>query len=514
MERLRIALWSWLPGNLSQLFYLTLALILTSVSLKAIQLFQARQKLLKGFQNFPGPPSHWLYGHTHMMKAEDELKNLVKWAEEFPLCFPLWYGGFLAFLAINHPEYAKAVFSRGDPKCLIIYNYFLPWIGRGLLVLNGPKWQQHRKLLTPGFHYEILKSYVTPMAESVKVMLDKWEKLVHEDPEVSVEMFGHVSLMTLDSIMKCAFSFQSNCQLNRNNSYVKTISDLTFLVYQRLKTPLYHNDWIYWFSSQGHQFRKACRLAHLHTDRVIQERQEVLKNEEELEKIQKKRRLDFLDIVLCARDEKGNPMSQEDLRAEVDTFLFRGHDTVSSGISWLFYCLAQNPEHQQRCREEIKELLGDQETIQWDILGKMKYTTMCIKESLRLYPPVPLISRVLNSPVTFEDGQSFPEGSLVALNIFGLHRNPEVWKDPEIFEPMRFAPENTNLRHPFAFLPFAAGPRNCIGQQFAMIEMKVALALTLLRFELKPDPARPSIPVVQIVTKSESGVHLKLKKLL
>ncbi|KAH0618647.1 hypothetical protein JD844_018036 [Phrynosoma platyrhinos] len=344
------------------------------------------------------------------MKSGDELKNLVKWTEEFPHCFPLWYGGFLAALTINHPEYAKAVYSRGDPKCLVLYNFIVPWIGRGLLTLNGPKWQQHRKLLTPGFHYEILKSYVTPMVESVKVMLEKWEKLVLEDPEVSVEMYEHVSLMTLDSIMKCAFSCQSNCQMDRENSYVKTISDLTFLVYQRAKTPPYHSNLIYWFSSQGHQFRKACRLAHLHTDQVIRERIKVLKDEQKLEKFLKKRRLDFLDILLFAKDEKGNPLPHEDLRAEVDTFMFAGHDTTASGISWLFYCMAQNPEHQQKCREEIKEVLGDQETIQWEDLGKMTYTTMCIKESLRLYPPVPLIARVLNSPLVFDDGRALPKG--------------------------------------------------------------------------------------------------------
>ncbi|KAF7253204.1 Cytochrome P450 4B1 [Varanus komodoensis] len=515
MENLPNAMWFWLPGHFSQHLHLALALILISVALKAFQLFQTRRKLLKGFRNFPGPPYHWLYGHIQMLKPGEELRNIRKWTDEFPQCFPVWYGRW-PVLCINHPEYAKAVYSRNGshPKCLIAYNLLVPWIGRGLLILNGPKWQQHRKLLTPGFHYEILKSYVTPIAESVKVMLDNLEKLVQEDSEVSVEMFEHVSLMTLDIIMKCAFSFQSNCQVNRDSSYVKTISDLTFLVNERTKVPLHYIDLIYWFSSPGRQFRKACRLAHLQTGKIIQERQEALRNEQELEKYKKKRHLDFLDILLCAKDKKGNPLSQEDLRAEVDTFMFAGHDTTASGISWLFYCMAQNPEHQQRCREEIMELTGDQGTIQWDDLGKMAYTTMCIKESLRLYPPASVVVRVLGSHLTFHDGRTLPEGSFIGLNVFGLHRNPEVWDNPEVFDPTRFSPENASLRHPYAYLPFSAGPRNCIGQQFAMTEMKVALALTLLRFELKPDPEKPSIPVVQIVTQSKSGVHLKLKKLI
>nr|XP_003224465.1 PREDICTED: cytochrome P450 4A4 [Anolis carolinensis] len=499
---------SW---NFAQLFQLTVALILTCVALKAIQLFQTRKKLLKGLRDFPGPPTHWLYGHIHMMGLQKELISIQKWTEEFPRCFPVWYGGFLAGLAINHPEYVKAVYSKGDPKCPIFYHGLIPWIGKGLLLLEGPKWQQHRKLLTPGFHYEILKSYVIPVAESVKVMLAKWETLSSQDNEVSVEIYNHVNLMTLDSILKCAFSFQSNCQMDRDNFHVKIIHDLAFLINERTLVPLYQNDFIYSLSSQGRWFHKTCKLAHLHTDKIIQKRQESLKAENKT--LFKGKHFDFLDILLLTKDERGNPLPQEDLRAEVATFMFAGHDTTASGISWLFYCMAQNPEHQERCREEIKEVLGDQETIQWDNLGKLTYTTMCIKESLRLYPPVPLIARTLDSPLTFDDGRTLPKGFLVGVCIFALHRNSEVWDNPKVYDPMRFSPENSCLRHPYAYLPFSAGSRNCIGQQFAMMEMKVALALTLLRFELKPDPANPSIPVAQIVIRSKNGVHLKLKKL-
>ncbi|XP_062974524.1 cytochrome P450 4B1-like isoform X1 [Elgaria multicarinata webbii] len=503
--------WSWLPQDISQIFHIMVILSLTYLFLEAIQLYRRKQYLAKVLSCFPGPPTHWLYGHIKMMKAEEELRNTAEWTEKYPYCHPLWFGGFLAFLSINHPEYAKVVYSRGDPKPLIAYKFLIPWIGKGLLILNGPKWQHHRKLLTPGFHYNILKPYVALMAESVKEMLDRLEKMVPKDTTVSVEMFKYVTLMTLDTIMKCAFSYHSNCQTDRNNSYVNTVFDLSLMAVQRMKNPLHHSDLIYWFSSQGHQFRKACRLAHLHTDNVIQERKKSLMNEKELEKILKKRHLDFLDILLCAKDENGNPLSDEDVRAEVDTFMIEGHDTTATGLSWLLYCMAQNPEHQQKCREEIKELLGDQELIQWDNLGKMSYTTMCIKESFRLYPPVPMIGRELNSPVTFADGRTLPKGFLVALNIYGLHRNPKVWDNPEVFDPLRFSPENSNNRHPFAFLPFAAGQRNCIGQQFAMNEMKVALALTLLRFELLPDPSKLPIPISQLVTRSKNGIYLKLK---
>ncbi|XP_010143256.1 PREDICTED: cytochrome P450 4B1-like, partial [Buceros rhinoceros silvestris] len=146
-------------------------------------------------------------------------------------------------------------------------------------------------------------------------------------------------------------------------------------------------------------------------------------------------------------------------------------------------------------------------------LGKMTYTTMCIKESLRLFTSVPFVFRYLSKPITFPDGRSLPAGCQVGLNFFALHRNRDIWQDPEIYDPLRFSPENSAQRHSHAFLSFSAGSRNCIGQQFAMIEMKVALALTLLRFELCPNPSKPPTPVAQITLRSSNGIHLHLKKI-
>uniref|UniRef100_A0A8C0GVH2 Cytochrome P450 n=1 Tax=Chelonoidis abingdonii TaxID=106734 RepID=A0A8C0GVH2_CHEAB len=476
--------WSWLGVDIYRIFHLAAVFGLTCVVLKVIQLYHQRQELIKAFSRFPGHPTHWLYGH--LLQEEEILNKVEQLSQKYPYAFPVWFGSFSAFLNITHPEYAKVLFARG---------------GKGLLVLHGPKWYQHRKLLTPGFHYDVLKPYVPLIADSTKVMLDKWEQLIAQ--EKSVELFEHVSLMTLDSIMKCAFSYQSNCQTDRSNSYIQAVFDISYLVNHRLRIFPYHNDLIYWLSPHGFQFRKACQLAHHHTDKVIQERKESLKDEREREKVQKKRHLDFLDILLHAKDENGAGLSDEDLRAEVDTFMFEGHDTTASGISWLLYCMALYPEHQQRCREEIKEILGDRTTIQWDDLGKMTYSTMCIKESLRLYPPVPGVSRQLSKPITFHDGRTLPEGSLVAVSIYLIHRNPSMWKDPLVCFLL-------SLRDPFhRFMVFAdAGP------QFAMNELKVALALTLLHFELSPDLANPPIKIPQLVLRSKNGIHLHLKKVL
>ncbi|XP_078528137.1 cytochrome P450 4B1-like [Lissotriton helveticus] len=381
--------------------------------LTVVVLYLQHRRLVTGFASFPGPPKHWFFGHAREFKQDEvELAKLVSWTQKYNYGFPLWMGNVFAYLLINHPEYAKVVFGRGDPKSSMVYNFFVPWIGRGLLTLSGPRWFHHRRLLTPGFHYTVLKPYVKLISDSTKMMLDKWEKLY--DKNKSVEVFQHVSLMTLDSIMKCTFSYESNCQADSDSAYIHAVCDLSYLALKRLHNFSYHNDLIYYLSPQGYRFRRACRIAHLHTDfpfinkqdfgmfnspmmglplqqsqrskgqrnespnflknitpplfllgdEVIKRRKDLLKAEKELVKIQQKSHLDFLDILLCAKDENGKPLSDKDLRAEVDTFMFAGHDTTASGISWMLYCLGQNPDHQMKCREEVKEILPNKDTIE------------------------------------------------------------------------------------------------------------------------------------------------------
>ncbi|KAM5162028.1 cytochrome P450 4A11-like isoform 1-T1 [Callospermophilus lateralis] len=495
------------PGSISGLLQVASLLSLLLLLFKAAQFLLRRQWLLRALQQFPSPPSHWFFGHK--IPKDQELQYILKWVNEFPCAFPQWLWGSKVRFLIYDPEYMKVILGRSDPKAHSTYRLVAPWIGYGLLLLNGETWFQHRRMLTPAFHYDILKPYVGITADSVRVMLDKWEQLIGQD---SLEIFQHVSLMTLDTIMKCAFSHQGSIQLERNSkSYIQAVGDLNYLSFSRMRNIFHQNDTIYRLTSDGRLFHHACQLAHEHTDQVIGQRKAQLQNEGELEKIRQKRHLDFLDILLCAKMENGSSLSDENLRAEVDTFMFEGHDTTASGISWIFYALATHPEHQQKCREEVQSLLGDGASITWDHLDQMTYTTMCIKEALRLYPPVPSVSRDLSKPITFPDGRSLPKGFMVTLSIYGLHHNPKVWPNPEVFDPSRFAPGSS--RHSHSFLPFSGGSRNCIGKQFAMNELKVAVALTLLRFELLPDPTRVPVPMVLPVMKSKNGIHLHLRKL-
>ncbi|XP_045708098.1 cytochrome P450 4A11-like, partial [Phyllostomus hastatus] len=282
--------------------------------------------------------------------------------------------------------------------------------------------------------------------------------------------------------------------------------------FPRVRSFFYKNNIIYGLTPEGRWNHWACQLTHQHTDRVIELRKAHQQEDGEMEEVKRRRHLDFLDILLFARVSKGSCLPDKDVRAEVDTFMFEGHDTTASGISWILYSLAAHSEHQHRCCKEIQSFLGDGSSITWDQLDQMPYTTMCIKEALRLYPPVPFVGRELSRPVTFPDGRSLPRGIKISLSIYGLHHNPKVWSNPEVFDPSRFAP-GSDL-HSHALLPFSRGSRNCIGKNFAMKELKVAMALTLLCFELVVDPFRVPTPVPKVVLSSKNGINLQLGKLL
>ncbi|XP_057566031.1 cytochrome P450 4X1 [Hippopotamus amphibius kiboko] len=503
---------SWLETHWARPFHLALVFCLALGLLQAIKLYLQRQRLLRDLRPFPSPPTHWFYGH-HKIFQDGKMEKLEDIIEKYPCAFPRWVGPFRAFFYIYDPDYAKTFLSRTDPKSKFLYEFMVPCLGKGLVTLNGPKWFQHRHLLTPGFHFNTLKSYVEVMAQSVNTVLGKWERICGSQ-DTLLEISEHISLMTLDILMKCIFSWETNCQINSTHDhYVKATREGTNILFYRAYNFFYHHDVIFKFSPKGHHLQEVNKILHQHTEKIIQDRKNSLKDENKQINTQKRKYRDFLDIVLSAQAGNGDSFSDTDLRSEVNTFMLAGHESVTGGICWLLYHLALYPEHQERCREEIRGILGDGSSITWDQLGEMSYTTMCIKESLRLAPPVLSFSRELSKPITFPDGRSLPAGMSVVLSIWGLHRNPAIWENPKVFDPLRFSQENNDKRHSHAYLPFSAGPRNCIGQHFAMAELKVAIALILLHFKVTPDPSRPLVSTPHCFLKPKNGVYLYLKKL-
>ena len=266
--------------------------------------------------------------------------------------------------------------------------------------------------------------------------------------------------------------------------------------------------------------KKACRVVHEYADRVICERKKALgleggrtgeEGESVLERAARQRKyLDFLDTLLTAVDEDGNGMTDLEIRNEVDTFLFEGHDTTTSGISWTLYCLARYPEHQQKVREEVNNVLMGQEWLEFDDLKELKYTQWCIKEAMRLYPPVFNYFRKTSADIEL-DGYLVPKGVLIAINVYSIHRHPDIWENPDEFDPLRFHPDNTEGRDPYAYIPFSAGQRNCIGQNFAMNEERVVVASIVRRFRLSLVEGHEVEMVPKVVLRTKNDIQMNLE---
>ncbi|KAM6471669.1 ultra-long-chain fatty acid omega-hydroxylase isoform 2-T2 [Liasis olivaceus] len=500
---------------ISSLLLCLLALLIHQC-LKAFDVWYRYYVNCRRLRSFPEPPRrNWFLGHMGLIPPSEEgLKKISQTVSIFSSTFMMWLGPFLPIVTLVHPDYIKQVVTASAdiaPKDKRFYGFLKPWLGDGLLLSSGTKWSRHRRLLTPAFHFDILKPYLKIFNQSTDIMHAKWRKLTSAGP-ASLDMFNHISLMTLDSLQKCVFGYNSNCQ-EKSSDYIAAILELSFLVVRRNNNVFYHFDWIYYLTSHGRRFHSACDIVHRFTASVIQERRTALNRlgQNAWLRSHQGKTIDFIDVLLLAKDEEGQHLSDEDIAAEADTFMFEGHDTTASGLSWILYNLAQHPKYQDQCRAEIQDLLQGRETeeIEWTDLSLMPFTTKCIKESLRLHPPVVGISRCCTEDVNLPDGRVIPKGNVCLISIFGTHHNPAVWPEPEVYNPHRF--DSSASYCPLAFVPFSAGPRNCIGQNFAMVELKVALALTLLRFVLRLDESRPVRRQPQLILRAENGLWLHVE---
>ncbi|KAK3803778.1 hypothetical protein RRG08_026014 [Elysia crispata] len=206
-------------------------------------------------------------------------------------------------------------------------------------------------------------------------------------------------------------------------------------------------------------------------------------------------------------------MTNLEIRNEVDTVMFAGHDTTATCTMWFLYCLAKYPEYQIKIQEEVDALLEgkNSDNIQWSNLSELPMLSLCLKETMRLYPPVPFIERELMEE-TVIDGHVIPPGTTIGVSILLLHRNPAVWKDQNEFKPERFTYGKTKGRDTFSYVPFSAGPRNCIGQNFAVNEVKVLISRMMRKYTVELVPSRPEPIRFPLTTlQSENGMWLRFK---
>ncbi|KYM97242.1 PREDICTED: cytochrome P450 4C1-like [Cyphomyrmex costatus] len=399
--------------------------------------------------------------------------------------------GTKPFIVVYKPEYFELIFATVNITKGDFYKMAKPWLGNGLVTSTGKQWFNNRKLIGPTFHFSILEQFAEVFFEKTEILIKCLERKIEDNPGKAIDIFPFITNATLDIICETAMGVNVHAQ-EVVTKYTSALHQVTVLIINRIIQPWYWIDWIYYLSPAGKQFKSRLNILHEFGKKVINERKlerqsqnTKLINEDGEFNIGKRKRKAFLDLLLDQIEKDNTPLTDDELRAQVDTFMFAGQDTSSVAISWALFLLGNNLEHQEKVHEELEEIFGDSEVLaNTKELSQLKYLERVIKETLRMFPSVPLILRKLVEDVKI-DNYTLPKGTSVLLAIAFAHQNPAVWSDPSKFDPDRFLPENSKNRNPYAYVPFSAGPRNCLGQKFALLEIKIILTAILRKWRVK-----------------------------
>ena len=473
---------------------------------------------VKNIHRIPGPNLHPLWGILDRYPpTEAGIKNWSIYILNHPdqRIKLLRIGPFLYFIRFEFPEEIGQLLCMKQtelPKDEFIYGVLRSYLGDGLLISNFDKWLTRRKMLTPGFHYDILNTYIPLYNDIVEVFLRKCERKMEKGDDVIISVFENMTLLTLDVMLQCACSLESCCQTEtRVDEYVTAVRTSTDLILKQATFLPYLFRPIFYLSPDGAAWRKNCRIVKEKSLKVVASRRKFLIENPNL--FAAKSSKDFIDLLLTSTDAAGEGLSDGGIVEELTTFLFRGHDTTASAISWTIHLLGLHPKYQTMCREEIRSVLKSRNSdrIASEDLSKLPFLSMCIKESMRLYSPVNDIYRNTTEDMHI-NGYLIPKGARLSISIGALHRNPHVWENSHEFNPLRFDCEMPG-GHPFAFISFSGGHRNCIGQKFAFNELLVSLGRIIDKFEIESLTKEVNrVPVLVMKPEEDLKIRLKLAK--
>jgi cytochrome P450 len=400
-------------------------------------------------------------------------------------------------LFVNEPDAIKHILLDNAAlyhKTEIARRLLEPGLGRGLLTSEGETWRQHRRIMAPAFDHRSIVGYAPVMTEIARKLIEEWDALPEPAEIDAAAAMMHATLLIISRTM---FSSDSDG--------IVDIVERSVGRYQREIRPglidfLELPAWL----RPGRARRGAAMLTEF--DKVIERLLTSRRNASGEGQAK-----DLLARLIAARDEEtGGGMTAQEVRDQVVTIFMAGHETTALTLTWTWYLLSQHPAAEAKLHAELAEVLGGRVPRQED-LARLPYARMVIEESMRLYPPAHTLSRTAIK----EDevlGQRVRPGTQILIVPWVLHRNPRLWEHPERFEPERFAPERARGRHRFAYIPFGAGPRICIGAAFAMAEAVLILATIAQRYRLRLKPGFPVEPQGLITLRARHGMRMMLER--
>ena len=389
---------------------------------------------------------------------------------------------------ISHPDYVRQVLIDDADKFnkAPIYRDLLSYfLGNGLLTSDGDFWRRQRKLAQPAFHTKRVQAYAQVMVDYTARLLDQWQ------PGQVRDINRDMMRLTLGIVAKTLFNADIDKDANRIGEALTVILEVTTA---RVQSPIQVIP--EWIPTPGNRKRKAA----------VEELDRIVMSIIDERRAASDDQGDLLSMLMLARDDEGGGMTDRQLRDEAVTIVLAGHETTANALAWTWYLLAQHPEVEARLHAELDRVLGDRLPTT-DDLRQLAYTEMVVKESMRLYPPIPTIARLAMEDLVIGD---YPvrKGLIISLSPNVIHHDPRWYPEPDAFRPERFTKENEKLLPKCAYLPFSTGPRICIGNSFAMMEAVLILATMAQRYRLAIVPRQTITPHAALTLRPTPNIQM------
>jgi len=422
--------------------------------------------------------------------AVNPVQVLSKYNELLGDTFRFYLGGIKEAIVTTNPGVIQHVLktnAENYQKSEIQVKRMGHFLGKGLLTTHGEAWKTQRRLIQKGFDRKQLDALSAIMQDSLAESLKDFDRQVHAGP---VDIYPQLMKMTFAMVARSLFGARLKEEdIDLVSHTICTVQE--FIVRQTIQP--YLNPW---FAASG-DLRKHEEMR-VRADSILmayikQRRNQAPGN-------------DLLQNLMDARYSDGEGMSDELVLSESMQLLVAGHETSSNGLSWLLYLLSSHPECLERVRQEFDSVLGDAPLSHADV-PKFEFTTQVIQEGLRLYPPFWMIDREAVADDRVGDIE-IPRGSTVIVYVYGAHHAPRYWENPESFEPDRFIKTNEKLRTPFTYLPFGGGPRVCIGNQYAMLQILMILSDLLRRYDFQLTPGQTIEARPMVILRPKHGIRM------
>ncbi|KAI4483414.1 hypothetical protein M0802_013419 [Mischocyttarus mexicanus] len=460
-----------------------------------IKLFYVIKYLINKFReynlvkNFSGPKAFPIIGNSHLFlgNMEDITNKLMKLDKNYSSIWRLWIGPKLLII-LNDLESIEILsnspygFEKGQS-----YDGFIDLVGNGLITASTSKWQVHRKIVNPLFKAKTFLSNIDPILKNS----NRLSTVLETSRGKEINIYHYLHLCTLDIVFDTFLGSDLDLQNIPECKFDEYISEMLDLSMQRVFKFWLHPNIIYRYSSLGKKVLKIYSDLTKITSEIIKKKKESMQEGKIIRDSEERHAGEntntFLDLLIESFYD-GGEYSEKDIHDEINTIVLAGSETTAATINFVFLMLANYPEIQNQIYQELYQIYGSNDPkdfpITYQDIKNMKFLERVIKETFRLFPVGPWISRTYNEDIRVNEDLVIPRNSEIIISIFSLHRNEKYWKDPLTFNPDRFLPANYNAK---CFIPFSFGKRGCIGQTFAMIEMKGIIATILRKYIVQID---------------------------